>query len=210
MVVQGLGWRAIFKEDFPMKRTVPLVFACAIFPLQAWSALEVGEFTLGMPKPQALAILQQQFGKVEHLAGWHYQVPTDFFQAENPKGNYSLGGIPISQVKATFNEADQLRQVEVRLETTDEARVQQLVPMTKQAREVPNTKGRLEAFSADGELVYWVSKSWDWTVVTIADKASSEKNIKARAKSDESAAELRRSFDKLAETLKAVEAKGAP
>jgi hypothetical protein len=85
-------------------------------------------------------------------------------------------------VKASFNEADQLRQVQVQLDTTDEARVQQLLPMTKDAKQVPRSGGRLEAFSADGELVYWVSKDWGWTVVTIADKASSANNIKARAK----------------------------
>jgi len=193
-----------------MKRTLPLLFACAIFPLQAWSALEVGQFTLGMPKAQVLAILQQQFGEVEHFTGYHYQVPTEFYQGTNPKGDYSLGGVPVSQVKASFNDADQLRQVEVRLDTTDEARVQQLLPMTKQAKRVPNTGGRLEAFSAEGELVYWVSKDWDWTVVTIADKASSAGNIKARAKSDEKFAQLNRKFDKLIETAKAVEGKGAP
>ena len=190
-----------------MKRTLPLVFACALFPLQAWSALEVGQFTLGMPKPQAMAILQQQFGEVEHFTGYHYQVPTEFFQGNDPKGNYNLGGIAITQVKASFNEADQLRQVEVRLASTDEARVQQLLPMTRQAKPVPNSGGRLEAFSADGELVYWVSKDRDWTVVTIADKASSEKNIKARAESDKRSAQLNRKFDKLIETAKAVEGK---
>ena len=190
-----------------MKRTLPLVFACALFPLQAWSALEVGQFTLGMPKPQAMAILQQQFGEVEHFTGYHYQVPTEFFQGRNPKGDYNLSGIAITQVKASFNEADQLRQVEVRLASTDEARVQQLLPMTRQAKPVPNSGGRLEAFSPDGELVYWVSKDWDWTVVTIADKASSVKNIKARAKSDERFAQLNRKFDKLIETAKAVEGK---
>ncbi|MEN5227263.1 MULTISPECIES: hypothetical protein [Pseudomonas] len=190
-----------------MKRTLPLVFACALFPLQAWSALEVGQFTLGMPKPQALAILQQQFDEVEHFTGYHYQVPTEFFQGNDPKGNYNLGGIAITQVKASFNEADQLRQLEVRLASTDEARVQQLLPMTRQAKPVPNSGGRLEAFSADGELVYWVSKDRDWTVVTIADKASSDQNIKARAKSDERFAQLNRKFDKLIETAKAVEGK---
>lgn len=190
-----------------MKRTLPLVFACALFPLQAWSALEVGQFTLGMPKPQAMAILQQQFGEVEHFTGYHYQVPTEFFQGSNPKGDFNLGGIAITQVKASFNEADQLRQVEVRLASTDEARVQQLLPMTRQAKPVPNSGGRLEAFSADGELVYWVSRDRDWTVVTIADKASSDQNVKARAKSDERFAQLNRKFDKLIETAKAVEGK---
>ncbi|WP_144171945.1 hypothetical protein [Pseudomonas sp. Kh13] len=190
-----------------MKRTLPLVFACALFPLQAWSALEVGQFTLGMPKPQAMAILQQQFGEVEHFTGYHYQMPTEFFQGRNPKGNYNLGGIAITQVKASFNQADQLRQVEVRLASTDEARVQQLLPMTRQAKPVPNSGGRLEAFSADGELVYWVSKDREWTVVTIADKASSEKNIKARAESDERFVQSNRKFDKLIETAKAVEGK---
>ncbi|WP_336334820.1 hypothetical protein [Pseudomonas putida] len=193
-----------------MKRTLPLLFACAIFPLQAWSALEVGEFTLGMPKPQAMAILQQQFGEVEQVNGYHYQVPTEFFQGTSPKADYNLGGIPITQVKASFNEAEQLHQVEVRLGTTDEARVQQLLPMTKQAKPVPNSGGRLEAFSADGELVYWVSKDRNWTVVTIADKASSAKNVKARAKSDERFAQVNRKFDKLIETAKAVEGTGAP
>ncbi|WEK29361.1 MAG: hypothetical protein P0Y58_20985 [Candidatus Pseudomonas phytovorans] len=192
-----------------MKRTLPLLFACAVFPLQAWSALEVGEFTLGMPKSQALAILQQQFGELEHFTGYHYQVPTEFYQGAKPKGDYNLGGIAISQVKAVFNEADQLRQVEVQLDTTDEARVQQLLPMTKDARPVPDS-GRLEAFSADGELVYWVSKDWDWTVVTIADKASSVDNIKARAESDKKFAQLNRKFDKLIETVKAVEGKKVP
>ena len=190
-----------------MKRTLPLVFACALFPLQAWSALEVGQFTLGMPKPQAMAILQQQFGEVEHFTGYHYQVPTEFFQGSNPKGDYNLGGIAITKVKASFNEADQLRQVEVRLASTDEARVQQLLPMTRQAKPVPNSGGRLEAFSAEGELVYWVAKDRDWTVVTIADKASSDQNVKARAKSDERFAQLNRKFDKLIETAKAVEGK---
>ena len=190
-----------------MKRTLPLVFACALFPLQAWSALEVGQFTLGMPKPQVLAILQQQFGEVEHFTGYHYQVPTEFFQGSNPKGDYNLGGIAITQVKASFNEADQLRQVEVRLASTDEARVQQLLPMTRQAKPVPNSGGRLEAFSAEGELVYWVAKDRDWTVVTIADKASSDQNVKARTKSDERFAQLNRKFDKLIETAKAVEGK---
>ncbi len=136
-----------------MKRTLPLLFACALFPLQAWSALEVGQFTLGMPKPQAMAILQQQFGEVEQLTGYHYQVPTEFVQGRNPKGDFNLGGIPITQVKASFNETDQLRQVELRLASTDEARLQQLLPMTRQAKPVPNSGGRLEAFSADGELV---------------------------------------------------------
>lgn len=190
-----------------MKRTLPLVFACALFPLQACSALEVGQFTLGMPKPQAMAILQQQFGEVEHFTGYHYQVPTEFFQGSNPKGDFNLGGIAITQVKASFNEADQLRQVEVRLASTDEARVQQLLPMTRQAKPVPNSGGRLEAFSAEGELVYWVAKDRDWTVVTIADKASSDQNVKARAKSDERFAQLNRKFDKLIETAKAVEGK---
>ena len=193
-----------------MKRTLPLLFACAMFPLQAWSALEIGQFTLGMPKPQVLAILQQQFGEVEHFTGYHYQVPTEFYKGAGPKGDLNLGGIPISQVQAAFNEADQLRQVQVRLDTTDEARVQQLLPMTRDAKPVPDTGGRLEAFSADGELVYWVSRNWDRTGVTIADKASSEDNIKARAKSDEKFAQLNRKFDKLIETAKAVEGKGAP
>ena len=193
-----------------MKRTLPLLFACAIFPLQAWSALEVGEFKLGMPKSQALAILQHQFGEVEHFTGYHYQVPTEFYQGAKPKADYNLGGLAISQVKAVFNEADQLRQVEVRLDTTDEARIQQLLPMTKDARPVPDSGGRLEAFSADGELVYWVSQNWDWTVVTIADKASSAGNITARAESDKKFTQLNRKFDKLIETAKAVEGNGAP
>jgi len=190
-----------------MKRTLPLLFACALFPLQAWSALEVGQFTLGMPKPQAMAILQQQFGEVEQLTGYHYQVPTEFVQGRNPKGDFNLGGIPITQVKASFNETDQLRQVELRLASTDEARVQQLLPMTRQAKPVPNSGGRLEAFSADGELVYWVSRDRGWTVVTIADKASSEQNVRARAKSDERFAQPNRKFDKLIETAEAAQGK---
>lgn len=190
-----------------MKRTLPLLFACALFPLQAWSALEVGQFTLGMPKPQTLAILQQQFGEVEQLTGYHYQVPTEFVQGRNPKGDFNLGGIPITQVKASFNETDQLRQVELRLASTDEARLQQLLPMTQQAKPVPNSGGRLEAFSADGELVYWVSRDRGWTVVTVADKASSEQNIKARAKSDERFAQPNRKFDKLIETAEAAQGK---
>nr|WP_225777079.1 hypothetical protein [Pseudomonas sp. Marseille-Q3773] len=190
-----------------MKRTLPLLFACALFPLQAWSALEVGQFTLGMPKPQIMAILQQQFSEVEQLTGYHYQVPTEFVQGRNPKGDFNLGGIPITQVKASFNETDQLRQVELRLASTDEARVQQLLPMTRQAKPVPNSGGRLEAFSADGELVYWVSRDRGWTVVTIADKASSEQNIKARAKSDERFAQPNRKFDKLIETTEAAQGK---
>lgn len=190
-----------------MKRTLPLLFACALFPLQAWSALEVGQFTLGMPKPQTLAILQQQFGEVEQLTGYHYQVPTEFVQGRNPKGDFNLGGIPITQVKASFNETDQLRQVELRLASTDEARLQQLLPMTRQAKPVPNSGGRLEAFSADGELVYWVSRDRGWTVVTVADKASSEQNIKARAKSDERFAQPNRKFDKLIETAEAAQGK---
>lgn len=190
-----------------MKRILPLLFACALFPLQAWSALEVGQFTLGMPKPQIMAILQQQFSEVEQLTGYHYQVPTEFVQGRNPKGDFNLGGIPITQVKASFNETDQLRQVELRLASTDEARVQQLLPMTRQAKPVPNSGGRLEAFSADGELVYWVSRDRGWTVVTIADKASSEQNIKARAKSDERFAQPNRKFDKLIETTEAAQGK---
>jgi len=190
-----------------MKRTLPLLFACALFPLQAWSALEVGQFTLGMPKPQAMAILQQQFGEVEQLTGYHYQVPTEFVQGRNPKGDFNLGGIPITQVKASFNETDQLRQVELRLASTDEARLQQLLPMTRQAKPVPNSGGRLEAFSADGELVYWVARDRGWTVVTIADQASSEQNIKARAKSDERFAQPNRKFDKLIETAEAAQGK---
>ncbi|QXI49550.1 MULTISPECIES: hypothetical protein [Pseudomonas] len=190
-----------------MKRTLPLLFACALFPLQAWSALEVGQFTLGMPKPQTMAILQQQFSEVEQVTGYHYQVPTEFVQGRNPKGDFNLGGIPITQVKATFNETDQLRQVELRLASTDEAQVQQLLPMARQAKPVPNSGGRLEAFSADGELVYWVSKDRGWTVVTIADQASSEQNIKARAKSDERFAQPNRKFDKLIETAEAAQGK---
>ncbi|MGY4523238.1 hypothetical protein [Pseudomonas sp. TE21394] len=190
-----------------MKRTLPLLFACALFPLQAWSALEVGQFTLGMPKPQTMAILQQQFGEVEQLTGYHYQVPTEFVQGRNPKGDFNLGGIPITQVKASFNETDQLRQLELRLASTDEARVQQLLPMTRQAKPVPNSGGRLEAFSADGELVYWVSRDRGWTVVTIADLASSAQNIKARAKSDERFAQPNRKFDKLIETAEAAQGK---
>lgn len=190
-----------------MKRTLPLLFACALFPLQAWSALQVGQFTLGMPKPQTMAILQQQFGEVEQLTGYHYQVPTEFVQGRKPKGDFNLGGIPITQVKASFNEADQLRQVELRLASTDEARVQQLLPMTRQAKPVPNSGGRLEAFSADGELVYWVSRDRGWTVVTIADKASSEQNVKARARSDERSAQPNRKFDKLIETAEAAQGK---
>jgi len=190
-----------------MKRTLPLLFACALFPLQAWSALEVGQFTLGMPKPQTLAILQQQFGEVEQLTGYHYQVPTEFVQGRNPKGDFNLGGIPITQVKASFNETDQLRQVELRLASTDEARLQQLLPMTRQAKPVPNSGGRLEAVSADGELVYWVSRDRGWTVVTVADKASSEQNIKARAKSDERFAQPNRKFVKLIETAEAAQGK---
>ncbi len=190
-----------------MKRTLPLLFACALFPLQAWSALEVGQFTLGMPKPQTMAILQQQFSEVEQLTGYHYQVPTEFVQGRNPKGDFNLGGIPITQVKASFNETDQLRQVELRLASTDEAQVQQLLPMARQAKPVPNSGGRLEAFSADGELVYWVSRDRGWTVVTIADQASSEQNIKARAKSDERFAQPNRKFDKLIETAEAAQGK---
>ncbi|MNN92984.1 hypothetical protein D3C81_2113480 [compost metagenome] len=55
--------------------------------------------------------------------------------------------------------------------------------------------------------MYWVAKDRDWTVVTIADKASSDQNVKARAKSDERFAQLNRKFDKLIETAKAVEGK---
>lgn len=190
-----------------MKRTLPLLFACALFPLPAWSALEVGQFTLGMPKPQTMAILQQQFSEVEQVTGYHYQVPTEFVQGRNPKGDFNLGGIPITQVKASFNETDQLRQVELRLASTDEAQVQQLLPMARQAKPVPNSGGRLEAFSADGELVYWVSRDRGWTVVTIADQASSEQNIKARAKSDERFAQPNRKFDKLIETAEAAQGK---
>ncbi|QJQ20029.1 hypothetical protein HG549_08800 [Pseudomonas sp. SK] len=190
-----------------MKRTLPLLFACALFPLPAWSALEVGQFTLGMPKPQTMAILQQQFSEVEQVTGYHYQVPTEFVQGRNPKGDFNLGGIPITQVKATFNETDQLRQVELRLASTDEAQVQQLLPMARQAKPVPNSGGRLEAFSADGELVYWVSRDRGWTVVTIADLASSAQNIKARAKSDERFAQPNRKFDKLIETAEAAQGK---
>lgn len=91
--------------------------------------------------------------------------------------------------------------------STDEARVQQLLPMTRQAKPVPNSGGRLEAFSADGELVYWVSRERGWTVVTIADKASSEQNVRARAKSDERFAQPNRKFDKLIETAEAAQGK---
>lgn len=167
-----------------MRRALAVFFSCVLFPLTAWSDLSIGDFTLGAPNQAVIETLQQQFSKVDFINGSHYQIPAQFYKATEPTHRYSLGDVPISSVQATFNESGGLKQLQVTLETTDAERVKQLIPLMSQAQLVPESTGRYEAFVEDGELIYWVSNIWGWTVVTIADKDTSPGNIQARAHSD--------------------------
>lgn len=184
-----------------MRTTVPLLLALLLAPTCAWSALEIGDFTLGMPQQAVLETLGRHFSKVDLESGSFYQVPSRYYLAQEPVGDYNLAGAPIKEVKATFNEAGKLKQVAVTLKTIDQELVHRVIPLTRQAREVPETSGRREAYLEDGELVYYSTAIWKWTVVTIADKATSASNIQARARSDARFKELGSKFDKVIDTL---------
>lgn len=185
-----------------MRRTLPLLTALLLAPATAWPALQIGEFTLGMPKHVVVETLGKHFSTVELVSGSHYQVTSLYYQAKAPTDNYRLKGAPIQEVQATFNEAGELKQLQVSLATTDPAFVHQVIPLTQQANEVPDTSGRYEAMFEDGELVYYISNLSDTAVVTIADKATSAENIQARARSDERFKKINEGFDSLINTMK--------
>lgn len=185
-----------------MRSTLALLLVCLLAPASAWSALEIGDFTLGMPQQAVVETLGKHFSTVDLVDGAYYQVPSRYYQAQEPTGGYNLDGVPISRVQATFNEAGKLKQVSVTLDTTDLERVHRVIPLTQKAREVPDTSGRLEAILEEGELVYYISDIWDWTVITIADKATSASNIQARARSDVKFKELSNKIDNVIDTMK--------
>ncbi len=163
-----------------------LICVCfALFPLTAWSALGIGDFTLGMPRSQVMDILQRYFPKVERESDLSYAVPMPYYRALEPSRRYFLGDVPIYVVGAYFDDDDRLKQLSIAFNITDPERLKLLIPLMREARLVPDTDGRHEVMVADGELVYWVSRMFEWTTVEIADKATSKVNIAKRLHVDE-------------------------
>lgn len=153
--------------------------------MTAWSALGIGDFTLGMPRPQVLDILKRYFPTVELEHNLTYPVPMPYYRALEPSRPYSLADVPIYVVEAYFDKNDRLKQLSISFNITDPERLKPLVPLMRQAREVPGTNGRHEVMVDEGELTYSVSKSFDWTTVEIADKAASAVNVPVRAHVDQ-------------------------
>ncbi|CAK9889878.1 hypothetical protein PS652_02711 [Pseudomonas fluorescens] len=171
-----------------MPRMLTLLLCCALFPTSAWSALSLGEFTLGMPRAQVVEVMKRHYTRVWLINGVHYEMPRQYYQAVDPLPGvepYKLGDVQISRIEAAFDKDGRLRQVSLSLETTDGERAMQLVPLMRQAKEAPNSSGRHDLLLEDGELTYWTSAFWEWTVINIADKPTSLENIPARARSDE-------------------------
>lgn len=115
----------------------------------------------------------------------------------------------ISGVDATFNEADQLCQLGMTLETLDAERVMQLIPLMRQAQPAPASKERLDAFMDEGELVHNVSRIFNWVSVTIADKPTSLQNIEARRVGDARFNALDKKMDNVIDLLKKQQGAGA-
>lgn len=162
-----------------------ICICCALFPLTAWSALGIGDFTLGMPRSQVMDILQRYFPKVELERNLSYSVPMPYYRALEPSRPYQLGDVPIYVVEAYFDEADRLKQLNIAFNITDPERLKPLIPLMREARLVPDTNGRYEAMIKEGELTYWVSRIFEWTTVEIADKAASKVNIPMRMHRDQ-------------------------
>ncbi|MFF7708896.1 hypothetical protein [Pseudomonas sp. NPDC007930] len=168
-----------------MRKIFSVLLCCALFPLPAWSALAIGDFTLGMPRQQVMEVLNRYFPKVEQQYNLAYAAPMPYYRALEPNRPYLLGDVPIYLVGAYFDEADRLKQLSISFNVTDVERIKPLVPLMRDARLVPGTDGRHEVLVADGELTYSVSHVFDWTTVEIADKATSALNIPMRAHLDE-------------------------
>ena len=157
-----------------------ICICCTLFPLTAWSALGIGDFTLGMPRSQVMDILQRYFPKVELERDLSYTVPMPYYRALEPSRPYQLGDVPIYVVEAYFDEADRLKQLNIAFNITDPERLKPLIPLMREARLVPDTNGRYEVMVEEGELTYWVSRMFEWTTVEIADKAASKVNLPMR------------------------------
>ena len=162
-----------------------MCICCALFPLTAWSALGIGDFTLGMPRSQVIEILQRYFPKVELERDLSYSVPMPYYRALEPSRPYLLGDVPIYVVGAYFDEADRLKQLSVSFNITDPERLKSLIPLMRDARLVPDTNGRYEVLVEQGELTYSVSRAFDWTTVEVADNAASKVNIPMRKHRDQ-------------------------
>ncbi|CRM09978.1 MULTISPECIES: hypothetical protein [Pseudomonas] len=167
-----------------MRKSLAMLLCWALFPLTAWSALGIGDFTLGMSRQQVLDTLKPYFAQVNREYNLSYSVPMPYYRALEPNHPYSLGDVPIYVVGAYFDDADRLKQLSISFNTTDVERVKRQVPLMQKAQLVPDTDGRHEVFLTDGELIYRVSNVFDWTTVEIADKATSALNIETRAHYD--------------------------
>ncbi|MEX2900418.1 MULTISPECIES: hypothetical protein [Pseudomonas] len=161
------------------------LICCALFPLNSWAQLGIGDFTLGMPRQQVMDILHRHFPSVELEHNLSYPVPMPYYRAREPSRPYLLKDVPIHTVAAYFDEADRLKQLSINFDITDPERIKALIPLMHEARLAPDTQGRHELFNSDGELTYYVSQPYGWTVVEIADRAASKVNIPMRAHVDQ-------------------------
>lgn len=168
-----------------VRKSLLVFFCCVFFATPAWSALGIGDFTLGMPRQQVMDILKLYFPKVEQEYNLAYSVPMPYYRALEPSKPYLLGDVPIYVVEAYFNEADRLKQLSISFDTPDPERIKPLIPLMREARLVPDASGRHEVMFAEGELTYRVVNWFEWTTVEIADKPSSTLNIPMRARVDE-------------------------
>jgi hypothetical protein len=169
-----------------MRKSLLLFLCCALFPMSAWSALSIGDFTLGMPRAQVMEILHRYFPRVEQEHNHLYPVPMPYYRALEPTKPYLLGDVPIYVVEVYFDDTDRLKQLNIAFDITDPECLKPLIPLMREARPIPGgTNDRHEVMLDDGELTYDVSKVWDWTTVGIADKAASKVNIPMRAHLDQ-------------------------
>lgn len=169
-----------------MRKSLLVFLCCALFPMSAWSALSIGDFTLGMPRAQVMEILHRYFPKVELEYNLLYPVPMPYYRALEPSKPYLLGDVPIFEVGAYFDDADRLKQIRITFDITDPERLKPLIPLMRAARPViDGANDRHEVMVDDGELTFSVSKAWEWTTLEIADKAASKVNIPMRAHLDQ-------------------------
>ncbi|WP_237150994.1 hypothetical protein [Pseudomonas sp. ADAK13] len=181
-----------------MRKLWAVFFCCALFPLTAWSAMGIGDFTLGMPRQQVIEILQRHFPAVTLEKNMLFEPPMPYYRALEPNRAYNLGDVPIYVVRAYFDGADRLSQLGISFNTTDAERVKTLVPLMRQAHLAPGTdEGRYEALFDDGELTYSVNNFYEWTTVEIADKRMSDLNIRMRAHDDQFARSVREKHPQL-------------
>jgi hypothetical protein len=198
--IDSLYTKALFDLTH-MNKTFLTIFLFVLSPSVAWSAITIGDFTLGSPKKEVIQLLKNHFSSVSEINGSRYQVIKRFTTATQPVNAYKLGDTSIREINVFFTNDDLLKQVEIKINTTRIEDVKKLIPQVERATVEPTFGNSWEIFSDDGEITYWVSDLSDSGQISFADKPTSTENIKERRTSNHRFKKMTDKLDDIKELL---------